>query len=230
MSKNIAVFLYNFTKHMPMPWAEAGYECWCFDSQHPSGITVDGNYRFVGGFLRSTEDVWKHVDKTRVAFVAGFPPCTDLAVSGAKHFEVKRGLNANFQLEAAALAYLVRDVGQECGAPWMAENPISVLSTLWRKPDWKFHPSQFGGYLPEDDVHPDYPEYIAPRDAYRKTTCLWAGNGFKLPKKKPVYWGGKGFSLQTSQLGGKSQFTKNVRSATPRGFAMAVFLAYGEQL
>lgn len=34
------------------------------------------------------------------------------------------------------------------------------------------------------------------------------------------------YSLQHSKLGGKDTFTKNVRSATPRGFALAVFMVH----
>jgi hypothetical protein len=39
-----------------------------------------------------------------------------------------------------------------------------------------------------------------------------------------------GFSRQHTQLGGKSLKTKNIRSATPRGFSRAVFLANGREL
>jgi hypothetical protein len=111
--------------------------------------------------------------------------------------------------------------------------------TLWRKPDHAFHPCEFGGYLPADDKHPRWPEYIAPRDAYTKKTCLWVGGGFQMPTLRPVapvvvsYTKEDGSvtsgSLQFGKLGGKSMKTKNIRSATPRGFARAVFLANAER-
>ena len=105
------------------------------------------------------------------------------------------------------------------------ENPVSVLSTLWRKPDQSFHPYQYGGYIPSDQsVHPKWPDYIAPYDAYPKKTCLWTGNNFVMPDKLPVK-PKDGYSTQHLKLGGKSQKTKNIRSATPRGFARAVFEA-----
>ena len=69
-------------------------------------------------------------------------------------------------------------------------------------------------------------EYIAARDAYPKKTCLWSGGGFELPDKKPVDCK-PGYSDMHKKLGGKSLKTKNIRSATPRGFAKAVFEAYG---
>jgi len=102
---------------------------------------------------------------------------------------------------------------------------VSRLATLWRKPDYSFQPFEYGGYLPEDDVNPKWPEYIAPRDAYSKKTCLWTGNGFRMPEKDAVECDSFGSSVQYRKLGGKSLKTKNIRSATPRGFARAVFLA-----
>jgi hypothetical protein len=74
-------------------------------------------------------------------------------------------------------------------------------------------------------VH-QWPEIIAARDAYPKKTCLWTGGGFLLPPMKPVEVR-PGYSDQHHKLGGKSIKTKNIRSATPRGFARAVFEMYG---
>lgn len=121
---------------------------------------------------------------------------------------------------------LVESLANMYNVPWMVENPVGVLSTLWRKPDFIFNPCAYGGYLPEDDKHPAFPEYIADRDAYTKKTCIWCGNGFKQPLFRPVpmpdEWED---SKQHAKLGGKSKRTKMIRSLTPRGFARAVFLA-----
>ena len=109
--------------------------------------------------------------------------------------------------------------------PYFIENPVSVLSTLWRKPDYSFHPFEYGGYIePDEAEHPKWPDYIAPMDAYPKKTCLWTGGGFTMPTISPVE-PEAGHSRQHLKLGGKSQKTKNIRSATPRGFAQAVFNA-----
>ena len=107
--------------------------------------------------------------------------------------------------------------------PYFIENPVSVLATMWRKPDYRFHPYEYGGYIPDDQAeHPRWPEYIAPRDAYPKNTCLWTGFGFVMPWTDPVE-PEQGHSRQHLKLGGKSQRTKDIRSATPRGFATAVY-------
>lgn len=228
MSKK-AIFLYDKTGIMAQPWLDAGFECWLFDGQHDSGISREGDLVKVGMWFLPDEtenhvrDIFNMVGDG-VKFVFGFPECTDLAVSGAAHFAKKRSINPDFQIEATKLAELVEKVGDKFNCPWGAENPVSVLATLWRKPDFSFHPWEYGGYLPVDDVHPLYSEYIKPRDAYPKKTCIWCGNGFVKPVKIPVDVS-PGYSDQHKKLGGKSLKTKNIRSATPRGFAIATYWA-----
>lgn len=227
--KRKAIFLYDFTGLMAQPWLDAGYECWCFDGQHEAGITRDGNHVKVGMWF-SAVDKLKQARQIAemvgdgVLFVFGFPDCRDLTNAGSKHFEGKRQANPMFQIEAVELADLVRIVGVITGVPWAFENPIGKLSSIYRKPDFKFHPCNFAGYLPAGDKHPLYPEVYPGRDRYNKTTHIWCGNGFKKPRNKhidPVYKENPGWKL----CGGKSTRTKNIRSVTPRGFAQAVFEA-----
>jgi hypothetical protein len=158
-----------------------------------------------------------------------FPVCTDMAVSGAAHFKKKAERDPEFQIKASNYAKWCAELFDNLGVPYFVENPVSVLSTLWRKPNYSFHPFEYGGYIPEAQAeHPKWPEYIPPRDAYKKKTCLWTGGDFKMPEKNSVdcseYYG-NGYSKPMMKLGGKSMRTKNIRSATPRGFARAVFEA-----
>lgn len=230
-----AIFLFDYTGIMAKPWADAGYLCYCFDGQHPQGVTKSDHENILNigmWFNDSVKQQANFEDIKRIiafagediSFVFGFPECTQLAVSGAAHFENKRKQDPNFQLKAMELVYLVRDLGNELKCPWALENPVSVISSLWRKPDYSFHPYEYGGHLPEDDKHPSYPEYIKPRDAYPKKTCIWSSGDFVMPEKRPVEVE-PGYSDQHKKLGGRSLKTKNIRSATPRGFAQAVFLS-----
>ena len=167
-----------------------------------------------------------YAEHEKVDFLCGFPVCTDLAVSGSSHFKNKAKLNPKFQTEATQHAINCAGLAERFGCPYMIENPVSRLATLWRKPDYYFHPFEYGGYLANGDAeHPTWPEYIPPRDAYSKKTCLWVSARFVMPPKKPVECESFGASRQHRLLGGKSIKTKNIRSATPRGFAKAVFLA-----
>lgn len=85
------------------------------------------------------------------------PPCTHLAVSGARWFAEKR------QEQEEALQFV--QALMDAPIPRIAiENPISVISTRIRKPDQIIQPWQFG--------HPE-----------TKATCLWLKG---LPKLEPT--------------------------------------------
>lgn len=76
------------------------------------------------------------------------PPCTHLAVSGARHFEEKRKDGR----QEDALAFVRRLMAVPW--PYALENPVSIISTLIRPPDQVIHPWQFG-------------------HGETKQTCLW---------------------------------------------------------
>ncbi|MEL7293823.1 MAG: Dcm methylase [Pseudomonadota bacterium] len=221
-----AVFLYDYTGIMAQPWLDAGYECWCFDGQHELGITREGNHVKVGMWFdayRTSEHVKQIKEMVGDAeIVIGFPECTDLTVAGARHFKSKAEKNPAFQAEAVELARLVMYLADEFNCPYALENPVGVMSSIWRQSDFSFNPCDYSGYLPEDDKHPLYPNVYPSRDRYNKNTCIWSGNGFVMPERKriePLYKENPGWK----HCGGKSLKTKNIRSATPRGFAKAVF-------
>ena len=85
------------------------------------------------------------------------PPCTHLAVSGAKHFWRKE----KEQKEALNFVRLLMN----CNIPrWCIENPISIISSRIRPPDQIIQPYEYG-------------------DPFQKSTCLWLKN---LPLLKPT--------------------------------------------
>jgi len=219
------ISLYDLTGEAMKPWAEAGYECHCFDIQHEGSQVIDGiQYHHADLYDPATLQMIAD-DHSDAVFACAFPPCTDLAVSGARHYASKRETNPLFQIEATYHATQAAELFETIGCPYFIENPVSVLSTLWRKPDHSFHPFEYGRYIPLlQSEHPRWPEYIAPYDRYTKKTCLWTGNGFTMPDKDAVS-APNGLSTQHLKLGGKSQRTKDIRSATPRGFAIAVHKA-----
>lgn len=85
------------------------------------------------------------------------PPCTHLAVSGARWFKDKQ----QEQAEALDFVRLLLDAPIECIA---LENPVSIISSKIRKPDQIIQPWQFG-------------------HGETKATCLWLKN---LPKLVPT--------------------------------------------
>lgn len=203
MSSNqrIVISLFDYTGNMVTPWAAAGFVCYCVDLLHPKGQTRTGNIVRVGADVREWLPPYAPV---RILFA--FPPCTDVAVSGARWFKDK-GLGAligalrNFD---AALR-----LAEWTKAPYLIENPVSVVSSFWRKPDHIFDPCDYGGYCQP------------PAHAYTKKTCLWTGNGFVMPQARPVFpeEGSRMHRLPPSRV------RAILRSATPKGFAQAVFEA-----
>ncbi len=197
---NIAIFLFELSTTMARPWADAGIDCYCVDMQHPKGEARDGHIIRVGADIHR----WMPPMGRRVLFGAASPPCTDVAVSGARWFKGK-GLYA--LSDAIALFARSVDILEAAGAPYLIENPVSTVSSYWRKPDHTFHPWHFSRYAPEDN--------------YTKNTCLWTGGGFDMPR-----------ALVDDTLGApdnRIHFASpgpdraNFRSAAPRGFAEAVF-------
>lgn len=87
------------------------------------------------------------------------PPCTHLAVSGARHFAEKRKDGR----QQAALDFVSKLLSANIQHIAL-ENPISIISSYIRKPDQIIHPWQFG--------HGEV-----------KATCLWLKN---LPKLTPT--------------------------------------------
>jgi len=144
--------------------------------------------------------------RTDYRIVFAFPPCTDFAVSGARWFKDKglAGLASAIELVERA-----RDICEWSGAPWMLENPVGTLSTYWRKPDHTFHPSDFTAFELADN--------------YTKKTCLWTGGGFVMPQRAAL----PGLSAPDDRIhkAPPGPERANFRSATPMGFARAVFEA-----
>jgi hypothetical protein len=195
----LVLSLCDRTGNMVRPWAEAGYRCVTVDIQREP--------KKIPNVTRVQSDVRRFLPpRAAYAAVFAFTPCTHLAVSGARWFKEKglHGLTEALDVTEACVR-----ICEWSGARWMLENPVSTLSSYWRKPDHLFDPCEYGGYL------------TPPGDAYTKRTCLWTGGGFVMPDKRPV---APTDGSKMHRLGpGPNRADK--RSVTPMGFARAVFEA-----
>lgn len=201
-----AVFLCDKTGIAARPWADAGVECWCVDVEHSiRREKTSGNIHFVWGDCRT----WAPPPNLNIIFVGAFPPCTHVAVSGARDFILKGG---NMLRDALETFEACRLAAQWSRAPYFLENPMGILSSIPHigKPSHIFEPFQYAGYLADPSS-----------DAYTKKTGLWTGGGFVMPSKRPVdpIDGSKMWKLSP----GDDRADK--RSATPAGFSRAVFEA-----
>ena len=109
------------------------------------------------------------------------PPCTHLAVSGARHFAEKIADGR----QAEALDFVRRLLNADI--PHIAlENPVSIISTKIRKPDQTIQPWQFG-------------------HGETKATCLWLKNSRRWSRRtlwkdaKPRFT-----ECRLDRIGGKS--------------------------
>ena len=201
------ISLFDYTGLAVEPWADDGYDCHIYDIKHNGVTGLEKNITAHHADLFSFDNIYDILsdDSQNIKLVYCFLPCTDTAVSGARWFERKRKENRNFHLDAIRPARWVADLCDELGIPYIIENPVSVISTIWRKPNYVFHPYEYGGYIDiREAQHPQYPEYIAPQDAYSKKTCLWTSDSFKMPKKCPVECVSYCNSTQHAKLCGKS--------------------------
>ena len=212
--KGVIVSLCDLTGKMVEPWVRAGYRAVLVDPQHSAGVSTDGPVTRIGHVIDHPE-TWRVLrGLDRVAFVAGFPPCTDLAVSGARWFALKAEADPAFQFRAMHVVWQCHAIAEMLGAPWFIENPVSRISSFWRKPDHAFNPNQFTGFEPADN--------------YTKKTCLWTGGGFVMPHEFRA--DGLGDPDDRIHKAAPGPERANFRSATPGGFARAVFEANAPHL
>jgi hypothetical protein len=140
--------------------------------------------------------------------VIAFPPCTHLAVSGAKHFAAKRADGRQQEGIDFFNLFTNLDVQRVC-----IENPIGIMSKLYRKPNQIIQPWMFG-------------------DKAQKSTCLWLKG---LPTLVPTNIVDKGeFYISPSGKKLPKWYSDNksakVRSKTFQGIANAMAEQWGGKI
>jgi hypothetical protein len=129
---------------------ERGHEAWSLDILPASGGHPEWHIQAdVRPYLQQAWDM-----------VLAFPPCTHLAASGARHFPAKRADGR----QQEGVAFFMLFTRLEHVPRVVIENPVGIMSGLYRKPDQIIQPWQFG------------------HDASKKT-CLWLKG---LPPLKPT--------------------------------------------
>jgi len=171
---------------------------------------LNGNCTF------QTADTHTHTQRGRWDLIIAHPPCTDLAVSGARWFPEKQKDGR----QQKSIVFFMQMALADCDRV-AVENPICIMSSAWRKPDQIIQPYQFGHHA-------------------RKSTCLWLKG---LPPLKPtnvVDHGeifGNGFSVGASLNYAKDESgkiiswndprTAKIRSKTFPGIAAAMAEQWG---
>lgn len=132
-----------------------GHEAYSCDIEacsggHPEWHIMADVLPLLNGFcFFHTRDATEHYIDGKWDMIIAFPPCTDLAASGAKHFAAKRADGR----QQAAIKFFMQIVNADC-ARIAIENPVGIMSSIYRKPDQIIQPWQFG-------------------HGETKRTCLW---------------------------------------------------------
>ena len=121
-------------------FAARGHDAWSCDIE-PTDIP---GQHYQGDVMNILDDGWD--------MMIAHPPCTHLAVSGARHFEAKKKDGRQQQGIDFFMSMINAPINKIA-----VENPVGIMSTLYKKPNQIIHPWQFGHEA-------------------SKSTCLWLKN------------------------------------------------------
>lgn len=164
-------------------------------------------------------DVFEAIKLKKWDLMIAHPPCTFLAVSGNRWMNDKVHYPNRVKDREEAINFFLELASQDI-PHIVIENPIGVMSTIWKKPTQIIHPWQFG-------------------DSAEKTTCLWikglspleptnivnhgdfiiTKSGKKLPK-----WYSDALKAKTPEE------RRTIRSKTFPGIAKAMANQWGQEL
>lgn len=231
--------LFDYSGIWPKPFWDAGWNVIQMDLKHGHDINQ----------FQSVEDVFDWGINSVEGILAA-PPCTEFTVSGAQFWKAKdengrtaEALKLVNQVQRFANLFTPTDPDYDEPFFWVMENPVGRLPKLLPEigaPTY-FNPWEFAGYLEPSnkvldilskirskngiDVTAQESAFVVEWEAYTKKTGLWGNFNKNLVKKpvSPVKCAEQGSFTQ--RLGGKSIKTKEERSNTPMGFAVAFFEA-----
>lgn len=212
-----------------MAFRECGHEAYSCDIIDCSGghpeyhIKGDALQLLNGDVSFLTCDGTEHyIDKWDL--LIAHPPCTFLTVTGNRWFNVERYGEKAIQRHKdrlEAIKFFMAFVNADCDKIAI-ENPIGVMSTVYRKPDQIVHPYYFAEAENDENCE-------------RKSTCLWLKGLQPLRyniKYKPriiVYKNGKGTDSpwHVDTLGLPKEERARLRSQTFPGIARAMAEQWG---
>lgn len=133
-----------------------GHESYSADIQECSGGCPEWHIKgdvipyINGNCIFETMDGRKHIINGKWDILIAHPPCTHLAVTGARWFKEGR---KPLYLQDEAVEFFMKFINADCDKICV-ENPVSIMSTRYQKPTQIINPYQFG-------------------HAEQKRTCLW---------------------------------------------------------
>ena len=198
-NQKVVLSLFDLSGAWSQPWVDAGYQVYRFDIQDDAEIGDINNFS-----IEFFNDIFSSFDGLDVYAILAACPCTDFAVSGARHF-AQKDEDGRTELSIELVRQTLRTIEYFKPSIWAIENPVGRIEKLAGLQPWRlsFDPFHLG-------------------DTYTKKTLLWGRFNADLPilPVEPTE-GSKMHRL----YGGKSIKTKNARSVTPEGFSYGFFMA-----
>jgi site-specific DNA-cytosine methylase len=211
------------------------YSCDIIDCSggHPEWHIKEDVLPLLNGYCTFTTcDGTEHIVDQKWDMIIAFPPCTHLAVSGARHFEKKREDGRQREGIEFFAAFLSADCDKI-----VIENPIGIIGGEYIKQWFPDLCEKYG--LPKSPTQIIHPWQFG--DEAEKTTCLWLKG---LPKLEPTKIVGKGetFDYVNPKTGGIKHYPKwmmdalkaktpeersRLRSKTFKGIAEAMATQWG---
>ena len=203
---------------------EKGHEAYSCDivecsGGHPEWHIVQDVIPILNGNCEfKTVDGIKHKIDGKWDLIIAHPPCTYLTVTGNRWFNVERYGEKAIQRQIdrkEAINFFMEIANADC-EKIVIENPIGVMSTVWRKPEQIIQPYMFG-------------------DSAEKKTCLWlkgveplkATNEIK-PPERVKFDSGKTMPKWYADLWHLTREERSrLRSQTFPGFAEAMAEQWG---
>ena len=167
-----------------------------------------------------TMDGKEHLILGKWGMIIAHPPCTRLCSSGQRwlYWGDQAYRDKKLREQAAAIAFFMAIANADC-AKIIIENPVGIMSRLFRKLDCIYNPYDFEG------------------ETECKKTCLWikGEQPLKGTRKVPLpkemrtqgIWKAQ---FDGKQLGWNDPRTARLRSVTPLGVAKAMAEQYGGQV
>jgi hypothetical protein len=129
-------------------------------------------------------DVFDIINSEKWDLMIAHPPCTHLAVSGAAWFEEKRKDGR----QQAAIDFFVAIANTKIPKTCI-ENPVCIMSTVWRKPDQYIQPYEYGHPATKKTALwlKNLPKLI-PTNIVNKGDCYYYKSGKSMPKWYADTW------------------------------------------
>lgn len=132
---------------------------------HPEWHIMQDALPLLNGYCKfNTCEGTEHKIDAKWDLIIAHPPCTDLAVSGAAWFAKKQADGT----QQKSIDFFLNFMKADC-EHIAVENPIGIMSSIYRKPDQIIQPWQFALGIEENTV---------------KSTCFWLKN---LPLLQPIH-------------------------------------------